>query len=277
MIDIFIISFALFFVCLFLSWLALKLLRDRYWNKAVKSMIKAQDKLLIHLDHIISWKYVNYINKKLFVLGYKEHGVIIYLMQIVIAVFLLPLSYFLLESIYTQLVFIIFSLLLVAVLPIGYVHQLLAQQKKGFLTAFGFFLDLLRLSLTSGASLNQSLKLSACVDMNAFLLKHIQQLIEDLEQGSGFAHAWSAFAQRCDESEVDAFVFAILQAHKQGMSLAAILEQQSQRIKTVLFIQAEKKALALPTKLIFPVLVFIFPTTFIVISFPLVLNLLSQW
>lgn len=266
------ISFCLLFSLL---WAGLLRLRQSA-NLSVMQLRRIQEALLTRLDHLISWKYVNYLDRKLFVLGRAPYGVYIYLIQIGFVLLFLPLAIVMLDSFLYQFLVAVFIILLAGALPTAYLHAALNREKDNFLTAFGFFLDLLKLCLTSGASLNQSLKLSSDIELSKFLAVNIQHLIDDLEQGTAYAQAWSAFGRRCDEAEVDAFVFAVLQAHKQGMSLATILQQQSERIKTVLFVQAEKKALALPTKLIFPILVFIFPTTFIVISFPLLLNLLGS-
>lgn len=234
------------------------------------------EELMARLDHLISWRYVNYLDHKLFVLGKRQNGVYIYLAQMAALLLSLPLAFFMLSGGPGQIALWVVLLLAIVSAPLLYIQGQLMRKKEHFLSAFSFFLDLLKLCLTSGASLNQGLKLCSVVRINPFLSHNLQRLIDDLEQGNHFEAAWSDFGQRCDEPEVDAFVFAILQAHKQGLSLAPILTQQSRRIKTVLFVQAEKKALSLPTKLIFPILFFIFPTTFIVITFPLALNLLEN-
>lgn len=263
--------------CLLLS--VLWLLIDRVNSKTrLPRYVREQlpEDLLARLDHVISWQYVNYLDHKLFVLGKKQIGVYVYLAQMAALLLALPLAFIMAPAGVAQLALATGLCAGIVALPWLYLHGQLMRKKEHFLSAFSFLLDLLKLCLTSGASLNQGLKLCTVVQINPFLSQNLQRLIDDLEQGSHFEAAWSDFGRRCDEPEVDAFVFAILQAHKQGLSLASILTQQSRRIKTVLFVQAEKKALALPTKLIFPILFFIFPTTFIVITFPLALNLLEN-
>lgn len=50
------------------------------------------------------------------------------------------------------------------------------------------------------------------------------------------------------------------------------IQAEQQRIER--FQRAEKKAMEAPVKLIFPLVAFIFPTTFIVLGFPIVMRLI---
>ena len=57
------------------------------------------------------------------------------------------------------------------------------------------------------------------------------------------------------------------QAEKTGSSLGPVLRAQSDQLRSTRFLKAEKMAMEAPVKLLGPLVMFIFPTTFIVIGF----------
>ena len=61
-----------------------------------------------------------------------------------------------------------------------------------------------------------------------------------------------------------------------GSSMAKTLRLQSDQRRTERFQRAEKQAMQAPVKLIFPLIMFIFPVTFIVLGFPIVMKFLSM-
>jgi tight adherence protein C len=72
------------------------------------------------------------------------------------------------------------------------------------------------------------------------------------------------------------FVNTVVQAEKMGSSLAHILKIQAEQRRQERFQRAEKKAMEAPVKLIGPLVLFIFPTTFIILAFPIVMKFLRE-
>ena len=83
-------------------------------------------------------------------------------------------------------------------------------------------------------------------------------------------------AERLDIHEVTSFVSAVVQAEKMGSSLASVLRIQAEQRRTERFQRAEKKAMEAPVKLIGPLVIFIFPTTFMVLAFPILMKFLHE-
>ena len=71
-------------------------------------------------------------------------------------------------------------------------------------------------------------------------------------------------------------VGTIIQAEKMGARLGAALRSQAEQRRTERFQRAEKAAMEAPVKLIGPLMIFIFPITFIVIGFPIVVKYMSS-
>jgi tight adherence protein C len=68
----------------------------------------------------------------------------------------------------------------------------------------------------------------------------------------------------------------MIQAEKTGASLGPVLRAQSDQFRSARFLKAEKMAMEAPVKLLAPLIMFIFPTTFIVIGFILLSKTLSE-
>ena len=60
-----------------------------------------------------------------------------------------------------------------------------------------------------------------------------------------------------------------------GSSIGPILRAQAEQRRTERFQRAEKMALEAPVKMLFPLIAFIFPCTFLVIGFPIAMQLLK--
>ena len=70
--------------------------------------------------------------------------------------------------------------------------------------------------------------------------------------------------------EVTSLVSAVTQANKMGSSLFDTLQSQAEQRLDERFRRAEKMAMEAPVKLIVPLVIFIFPLTFIILLFPIV-------
>ena len=70
---------------------------------------------------------------------------------------------------------------------------------------------------------------------------------------------------------------ALIQAEDLGVSIGSILRIQADQMRQDRFERAEKLAHEAPTKMLFPLLLFIFPATIIVLLGPLLANILGDF
>ena len=61
-----------------------------------------------------------------------------------------------------------------------------------------------------------------------------------------------------------------------GASLATVMRVQAEQRRTEGFQRAERLAMEAPIKLVGPLIIFIFPVTFIVLGFPIAMKFLNQ-
>jgi tight adherence protein C len=81
--------------------------------------------------------------------------------------------------------------------------------------------------------------------------------------------------QRVGAPELSSFVRSIIQADQLGISLGRILRVQAADTRLKRQAAAEERAMKAPIKMLFPTVLFIFPSMFIVVLGPAILNFLT--
>jgi tight adherence protein C len=108
-------------------------------------------------------------------------------------------------------------------------------------------------------------------------LKHeFYLVVRDLRAGVPRADALRRMEARMQMSEITSFVGTTIQAEKMGARLGTALRAQAEQRRSERFQRAEKQAMEAPVKLIFPLLVFIFPLTFLILGFPIAMKFLAS-
>jgi len=72
------------------------------------------------------------------------------------------------------------------------------------------------------------------------------------------------------------FVASVTQAEETGGSLGDVLADQARQRRQERFVRAEKLANQAPVKMLFPLIALLFPITFIIIGFPIVIQLVES-
>lgn len=127
-------------------------------------------------------------------------------------------------------------------------------------------LDLLIICVEAGLSLDQG------VQRTAVELKGTQPDLSDelgvvvLEQAAGRPRgdAWRNFAERTDVDSVRNLVSVLVQSEKFGTSIARTLRIHSDTLRTQRRQKVEEQAAKTTVKLVFPLVLFIFPSIFLV-------------
>lgn len=138
------------------------------------------------------------------------------------------------------------------------------------------YLDFITMAVEAG--LNMTGAISQAMDKGPpGPLKHeFYMVVRDLRSGLPRADALRRMESRLQMTEISSFVGTVIQAEKMGASLGAALRGQAEQRRVERFQRAEKLAMEAPVKLIGPLMMFIFPVTFIVIGFPIVMKFLNS-
>lgn len=138
-----------------------------------------------------------------------------------------------------------------------------------------FVLDMTTLCVEAGLNLHGALQQAAQFGPAGPLRDELTHALADMRTGASRLEAMRAMAQRVDLPAMRALVAALAQADAMGMSLGPVLRAQAQQRRHERFQRAERLALLAPVKMLFPLLACIFPCTFIVLGFPLAVQLLQ--
>jgi tight adherence protein C len=138
------------------------------------------------------------------------------------------------------------------------------------------YLDFITMAVEAGLSLPGALQQATQNGPDGLLKKEIQRVNRDIKAGAGRIEALEAMAERLNLREVTGVVAALAQADRSGGSVGETLRIQADQQRVERFQRAEKLAMEAPVKLIFPLVAFIFPTTFLVLAFPILMKLLHD-
>ncbi len=164
---------------------------------------------------------------------------------------------------------------IVALLPWWWLKEAAARQRLEVLRELPTYLDMLTLSLEAGGALSVALKISTERAPETLLKRAFMRVQGDLRAGRSRVEALRALAERLDSPAVTALVAALIQADSSGGSLADVLRAQSEQRLDERFARAEKAAMEAPVKMLGPLVLCIFPCTFIVLAAPIVLRFID--
>ena len=135
-------------------------------------------------------------------------------------------------------------------------------------------LDVLAVSVEAGLGFDGAItKLTE--HMTGPLVQEFALLLSEIRIGEARQTALKNMATRVDTPELSAFVRAVVQADQLGISLGRILRVQAADSRLRRQTAAEEKAMKAPIKMMFPTVLFIFPSMFLVLLGPAVLNILK--
>jgi tight adherence protein C len=144
------------------------------------------------------------------------------------------------------------------------------------LKALPFFIDILTLSVEAGLNLSGGLQQAVSKSPDGPLITEINRVLRDVRAGKARVDALRDLSTRLDFAPITSFVSALIQGETTGSSLGPILRAQADQRRTERFLRAEKLAMEAPVKMLGPLILFIFPCTFIVLGFPIVMKFLAS-
>ena len=98
----------------------------------------------------------------------------------------------------------------------------------------------------------------------------------EVQVGKTRREALRMLGQRAQHPDISAVVNALVQADELGVSLGAILRIQADQMRVRRFQRAEKLGNEAPVKLLFPLVCFIFPSVFMVLLGPIMIEMMQK-
>jgi tight adherence protein C len=152
----------------------------------------------------------------------------------------------------------------------------IAMRRRQLQKSLPFVLDLITLCVEAGLNLQGAFNQAVEKGPQGVLRDEIQRVLRDVRNGKARAEALRSMSERLQEASVTNFITAMVQAERVGMNLGPALRAQADQRRSERFLRAEKLAMEAPVKLLFPLIAFIFPCTFIVLFFPIAVQFMSM-
>ena len=170
----------------------------------------------------------------------------------------------------------ILGLLLLYIQPAIWLRKAVEKRQRAILRSLPFVLDLLTLSVEAGMDFMSALQRSTEARKIDELGEEILRVVREIQLGTPRRVALRTMSKRIDLPDVRSVVNALVQADELGVSVGAILRIQSDQIRQRRFDRAEKLANEAPVKLLGPLLLFIFPSVFLILLGPVLYRLFQQ-
>ncbi|MFC8502965.1 type II secretion system F family protein [Pedococcus sp. NPDC057267] len=128
-------------------------------------------------------------------------------------------------------------------------------------------LDMLTVCVEAGQGFDAAL-LQVARSVEGPIAGEFARVLSEIQIGKSRGEAFTSLAARTTVPEAKNFVSALVQADRLGLPIANVLREQSNQMRLVRRQLAEEKAQKVPVKILFPMLLCIFPALFIVIIGP---------
>jgi tight adherence protein C len=164
-------------------------------------------------------------------------------------------------------------------LPMVVVGQLAANRHRAIDAMLPDTIDLLTACVEAGLGLDAAIahlirrRSRACWAVNQELSRYLQEL----HMGVPRHEALKNLADRCQVDDLRQLVNALAQGDALGVGIAQMLRGQSSHLRLRRKQRAEEQAMKAPIKIIFPLLIGVFPSVFVVILGPAALRFLDAF
>ncbi|MEM8499612.1 MAG: type II secretion system F family protein [Pseudomonadota bacterium] len=160
--------------------------------------------------------------------------------------------------------------------PEIWLKETVTARNKRILKELPFYLDVIVLAVESGTNFTGGLTQAVQKAPDGPLRFELSRVLRDIRAGKSRAEALRELTTRVSSDGVKNVVSSIVQAEKIGSSLGGVLSAQAENLRNTRFLKAEKMAMEAPVKLLGPLVMFIFPNTFLVIGFVILSHAIQQ-
>lgn len=141
---------------------------------------------------------------------------------------------------------------------------------------FPDFLDLMCVCIEAGLGFDQGVGY-VCSKYPGTLSDEFRIYLKEISLGSTRKQALNNMQNRCELEPLKTFSAAVLQADEMGISLKTILNAQSESVRERRKQIVEEEAQKLPIKILFPIIIFIFPIIFVVLMMPAASSMMANF
>lgn len=171
----------------------------------------------------------------------------------------------------------IIFLLIMAVYPNVWLNRIIRMRHLEILKALPNVLDLLTLSVEAGRDFLTALRDIVMRRKLDAIGEELRRALHEIQLGKTRQEALHEMSLRVNQPELTTVLNSVIQADELGVSIGQLLRVQGDQLRAKRFARAEKLANESPVKILFPIIIFIFPAVFIVLMGPLMSQALKSF
>jgi tight adherence protein C len=138
-----------------------------------------------------------------------------------------------------------------------------------------YTLDLITVSVEAGLSLDGAIG-RIVHNIPGVLSDEFSKTLKEMRMGIEKKQALRNMSDRCEVRDLSVLINALIQADELGVSLGKVLRIEGAQLREKRSQVAKEKAMKAPIKILFPLMLFIFPAIFIIILGPAVIGMIEM-
>ncbi len=160
--------------------------------------------------------------------------------------------------------------------PFYYLNQITSERRWSIFCAMPYFLDLMTLLVEAGMEFTMAIDRASQLMAAGPLQYEMKRFYKQLQLGRVRKKALMELADRSDLIEMRSFVTALIQQEELGTPLGKVMRTQGEIMRFRRIQVAEEKANKAPTQMLIPMILFIFPSIFLVLIGPMMIQAFSK-
>ncbi|UIJ36593.1 type II secretion system F family protein [Allobranchiibius sp. GilTou73] len=161
-------------------------------------------------------------------------------------------------------------------LPELLLHSKGQERSKAIALELADTLDQMTIAVEAGLGFDSAMA-KAASNGKGPLGQELVRTLQDIQVGMSRKEAYEALAERAAVPDLRKFIRAIIQADKYGIAIADVLRTQASEMRIKRRQRAEEKAMQIPVKVIFPLMLCILPVLFIVLLGPAAMDMMKAF
>ena len=158
--------------------------------------------------------------------------------------------------------------------PSAILNSRIDSRRKAMEKELPDVIDLLVISVEAGVGFDAALG-RVVQNVPGEISREFSRTLQETRVGVSRTDALRNLTERTDVDDLNTFVLALIQADQFGVSIARVLRVQAEEMRIRRRQRAQERAFKAPVKLVFPLVLFIFPALFVVILGPAAINIVD--
>ena len=156
------------------------------------------------------------------------------------------------------------------------VESRIRTRQKEIEKALPDVLDLMTVSIEAGLGFDAAMQ-RVVEKAQGAIAEEFNETLQDIRMGKTRREALRDLGIRTGVVDLSRFVESLIQADQLGVSLGNVLRNQSDQMRIIRRQRVQEQAMKAPIKMLFPMLLFIFPCIFVIILAPAIIQFMQAF